>query len=354
MENYYDILKVSKNVGHEELKKQYRKLAIQYHPDKNPGNKEAEESFKKISVAYEVLSDHTKRMKYDNSLSNPNADEGFATYQDFNFGFDLNDFLHRHAGDFFSEFFRARTKGDDRKTKNYKSEKKRKESDLTFKVDITLDEIKNNKKKVIIFNKKEKCSNCAGSESHCPDCEGYGSVVVKKDSIIGNINMNETCGRCKGTGLISNCDICKGTTRVLKAASVTYRVPKNAHKLEKIRLTGAGNVGYNGFENGDIFIEFNLEKDEKFKLDGDDLICQEYISFPFSVFGGDKKIKIFNKNIVVPLPANCAGRNFRIKGEGLNGGSLIIFIEIVTPKAENLSQEELDLLVKLSQYENFN
>ena len=149
------------------------------------------------------------------------------------------------------------------------------------------------------------------------------------------------------------CGVCNGEMTIFKRTNLKYRVPKNAHKLDKIMLKGAGNEGIGNIENGDVFIEFDLENDEKFTLRGDDLVCNEVISFPFSVLGGDIRVQVFNKTLTVSLPKKSSGKNYRIKGEGLNGGALIIYVEIKTPNFEDLSQEEINLLLRLNEYDNF-
>lgn len=355
MDTYYSILEVDKNVSQEVLKKQYRKLAIKYHPDKNPGDKSAEENFKKLSVAYDTLSDHTKRMKYDNSLEVGSTTQNYQSSPGFN-DFDLNSFINKYARDFFSEIFSRRGNN----AGGYKKELIDKEEDLTFKVDITLDEIKGNKQKVIIFNKKTKCSNCESYPyQNCITCNGTGKQKVIKNSIIGHVHIEERCSSCYGSGKVAienqKCSVCNGEQTIFKDCSIKYRVPKNAHKLEKMRLKGAGNEGLGNIQNGDVFIEFELQASENdiFQLEGNDLTCTEEVNFIVAIFGGEIKLKVFSKYLTVNLPKNCKGKKFRVKGEGLDGGDLYIYIDIKIPKAGNLSQQEVDLLIDLNQYENF-
>lgn len=356
--DYYNLLGVEKTASAEDIKKAYRKMAMQYHPDKNPGNKEAEAKFKEINEAYEVLKDEQKRAAYDrygsDAFSNGGmggSGGGFGGFSGGFGGFDFSDIFGQ-----FSDIF-----GDVGGERNNRSNRTRsqKGSDLRYDANITLEEAFSGKNIDVSFVSSVKCDHCNGTGSEdknngnmtCPDCGGSGIIRKKQGFFV----VEQTCRRCGGTGkVIKNpCKQCSGTGRVNKQRTLNVKIPAGVDNGNKIKLNGEGEAGLNGGPNGDLFVFVKIREHSIFKRDRSDLYIDYSILPTVAMIGGDVEVPIIEGgNITVKIPAGTQhDAKIRVKGKGMpilnsdKRGDLVLNIKINIPT--NLSNEEKELTEKL-------
>ncbi len=349
--DYYDVLGISKNATADEIKKAYRKKAMEFHPDKNPGNKEAEAKFKEAAEAYDVLKDPDKRAAYDrygqSAFQNGGAGAGgfggFGGFQQTNFT-DFSDIFSQ-----FSDIFSDIGGGSGRKTKRSSSVDG---SDLRYDVDLTLEEAYNGKIIDVNFTAMGKCEDCKGSGSAdgsapttCPDCNGTGSVRTQQGFFI----VEQPCRRCRGTGkIIKNpCKKCGGTGRVNKNRTLSVKIPAGVDNGSKIKLTGEGEAGMNGGNSGDLFVFVNVKKHNIFARERNDLYITAGILPTTAMVGGEIEVPtIDGGKAVVKIPEGTQyGDKIRVAGKGMpvlnaggRRGDLILNIKIDIPK--NLSSDD--------------
>ncbi|HOV14089.1 MAG TPA: DnaJ domain-containing protein, partial [Spirochaetota bacterium] len=265
--DYYEVLGLSKSSNVDEIKKAYRKLAMQYHPDKNPGDKAAEEKFKEATEAYTVLSDDEKRKRYDQfgfagvegmGGGNPFQGGGFGGFEDAFSGFE----------DIFSSFFGGSGFG-----RGGGSRRQRKGSDLLYNIDINLEDAAYGKKVDISYERQMPCDTCGGKGSKtgggkklCPDCGGSGQVRRSQ----GLFSISSPCGRCSGTGeIIENpCPSCRGKGLLSKKVTKNVKIPPGIDNGKRIIIRGEGDFGENGTEPGDPHVKFRVKQHEYFYRDG--------------------------------------------------------------------------------------
>jgi molecular chaperone DnaJ len=333
-EDYYQLLGVEKNISDEELKKAYRKKAVQYHPDKNPGNKEAEEMFKKISEAYEVLKDPQKRAAYDRF--------GHAAFQQgggarspsgggggFHDPFDIFREVFGAggggggggAGGIFEEFFGGGGGGRD---------SGRDGADLRYDLEITLEEAARGIEKEISFRKAVACERCGGNGAEpgskrvtCPTCRGAGQIRRSG----GIITFTQTCPTCNGAGtkVEKACTVCHGEGRVPKTTKLNVRIPPGVDSGSRLRSVGNGEAGAAGGQAGDLYIVLTVSEHEIFERQGDDLFCEIPIKFTLATLGGTIEVPTLSGKASLKIPVGTqSGTTFRLKNKGmpnLRGGS---------------------------------
>ena len=346
--DYYEILGVEKGASDDELKRAYRKLAKQYHPDMNPGNAEAEVKFKEVNEAYEVLSDSEKREKYDrygHAAFDPSmgGGAGFGGFGGFGGGFDF--------GDIFSSIFGG---GNTRGRSNAIDG-----DDITVRLTISFEEAVFGCKKEISFARIEGCSECGSSGAAkgtkpetCTTCNGSGSVRVKQNMGFGFMESQRACNNCRGTGKIvkTPCKNCngKGFVKINKRMEVT--IPAGIDSEQRIILRGQGSAGRNGGSNGDLCIYVRVLPHNIFERDGDNLYCEIPISFAEAALGAEIDIPIIGgKTEKFTIPEGTqTDTSFTLKGKGVANvnskrkGDLIITVNVETPK--NLTSKQKDLL----------
>ncbi len=332
--DYYEILCVSRSCNDEELKKAYRKLALQYHPDRNPGNKEAEEHFKKVSEAYAVLSDPEKRQRYDRFGST--GDFGSV----FDFGFQGN--FDNVFNDLFSDFFGAQ-----------KQQRGRKGDDLRYNLTIEFEEAVFGGDKEIELPKEERCQACNGSRVEpghqpviCSACGGRGQVRQSH----GFFTINRTCEACGGEGhIIKNpCKTCKGRGSVRSKKKLKIKIPPGVDTGTRLKLRGEGMYQGGDTVPGDLYIVLQVKEHAVFERAGDDISVLIDVNYPILCLGGEIPVPTIEGQTTLKIPAGTQpGKVFRVKGLGVtksNGygrGDQLVYLNIVVPKTLTDKQKEL-------------
>lgn len=362
--DYYEILGVNRNASNDEIKSSYRKLAMQYHPDRNPGNKEAEEKFKECAEAYEVLSDAQKRQRYDQFGHQGVDSTGFH-------GFDNINDIFSHFSDIFGGFGRSGSIFDDffgGSTSRRSRSRGVPGSDLKINLKLTLEEIADGIEKTLKVKKYKPCSSCGGTGAKsgsgyttCSYCNGTGEIRQATRSIFGQfINVTE-CHHCNGEGRIvkDRCPECGGEGRIKSESTLKVNIPAGVVEGNYIPLRGQGNSGARGGENGDLLVFIEEAQHKYFTRLNDDIIYELEISFPEAVMGVDVVVPTLKGKAKLKVESGTqAGSVLRMKDKGikhLNGygrGDQLVKINIITPK--KISSKEKDLLKELSKSENFN
>ena len=354
--DYYEVLGVSKSATDDELKKAFRKLAKQYHPDANPNDREgAEKKFKEINEAYEVLSDKQKRTMYDQfGHSGPNGYSndfsGFSGFEGFGGGagfggveFDINDI--------FSSFFGG---GGTRKSNKNGPMRGR---DIKTRVDITFEEAAFGTNKDVTINRDETCDTCKGSgckpgtsTETCKVCNGAGQVRTVQNTILGSFTSVKTCDHCAGTGkVIANpCQSCKGRGTVRKQRTIKVKIPEGIDNGQIISLRGEGEPGLRGGPAGDLYITVSVKSHSVFTRKGDSIFCNVHVSFAEAALGAIINVPTLQGNIEYDLAEGTqTGSIFTLKGKGVKGvnarnaGDLYFTVVVDVPKKLNKEQREI-------------
>ncbi|MBK7104378.1 MAG: molecular chaperone DnaJ [Ignavibacteriae bacterium] len=363
--DYYEILGVSKDASNDEIKKAYRKLAMQYHPDKNPDDKASEEKFKEAAEAYEVLSNSEKRSKYDRFGHN-----GLRGGQDFHSYQNVND-IFSHFSDIFGGGFGGSSIFDDlfntgRSGRGRQSSTGTPGSDLKVSLKLTLEEIASGVSKTIKIKKHTQCSNCNGTGANsssgfktCSVCNGAGEVREVSRSIFGQFVNISVCHNCKGTGKIISdpCRTCSGDGRVHEESKIKVNVPAGVTNNSYMTMRGEGNAGKNGGPAGDIIVVFQEIEHEYFLRDGDDLIYDLFLSFPDIVMGTSIEIPTINGRASLKIePGTQPGKFLKMRGKGIphlnqhGSGDQLVRINIHVP--EKINSKEKELLKELGKLPN--
>lgn len=338
--DYYEILGLSKSTSTQEMKSAYRKLAVKYHPDRNDGDLEAEEKFKEIAEAYSVLSDPTKRERYDR-YGHEGLSQGDVSY-------DIND-VFSGLGDIFGAFFG----GGDPFSSSESRRRPRRGSDLQYNLTISFDEAYTGTEKEIRIQRNETCDKCDGSglnegasRKTCQTCRGRGQVAYSQ----GFFTMSRTCHSCGGSGeIIDNpCPECHGQGRKLKEHEVKIKIPAGIDDNNTLRVSGKGEAGSNNGPYGDLYIVVEVEEHKLFKRQGADVLLEIPISFAEAALGIKKEIPTPGGKTNITIPSGTqSGTVLEMKGEGFSlvneskKGSLFVKIQIKTPKKVSGRKKEL-------------
>ena len=340
--DYYQILGVGKTASDEELKKSYRKIAMQCHPDRNPGDKEAEEKFKEAAEAYEVLSDRQKREIYDQyghaGLSNTGF-QGFSGFDD----------VFSNFGDIFEDVFGfGRTRGRGRTRQAARTG-----ADLRYDLKISFLDAAFGLTTTIDLEKLNTCHGCQGtgaapgtSSSNCPTCHGRGQVIQSS----GFFTISSTCPHCHGQGkfITKPCPTCRGTGKEQQRKTVELKIPAGVETGSRLRLRGEGEAGEQGGPCGDLYVFLQVEDHDFFVRSEDDIICRVPISFVQASLGGTVTVPTLEESEKIKIPRGTqTGRTFRLKGKGIphlqgyGRGDQIIEVFVQIPTALTRKQEEL-------------
>lgn len=346
--DYYEVLGVSRSAGEDEMKKAYRKLAKQYHPDMNPGNAEAEARFKEVNEAYEVLSDKDKRAKYD-QFGHAGVDPNFGAggFGGGGFGdFDLGDLF----GSFFGGGFGGGFSGQSRPNPNAP----KRGASLRAAITITFEEAMQGCEKELNLNRVESCDSCHGSgcaagttAEVCPDCRGSGQIRIQRGAGGFAFTSTAPCSRCRGTGKLIHqpCSDCGGAGQVRRQRKIKVRIPAGIDDGQAISLRGEGNGGVNGGPAGDLIVNVSVLPDFQFERNGYDLYLEQPVSFSQATLGAELQIDTIDGPVKYTLPPGTqTGTTFRLRGKGVpqvNGrgrGDQYVTVKVTVPT--NLTDEQ--------------
>ena len=343
--DYYEVLGVSKSASKDEIKKAYRKLSKQYHPDINK-EAGADEKFKEIAEAYEVLSDDQKRAQYD-QFGHTNPNQGFGGG---GFG---GDFGGGFGGfeDIFSTFFGGG--GGRRRDPNAP----RQGADLQYTMTISFEDAVFGKETTIEIPREENCDTCKGTGAKpgskvetCSHCSGSGQMNVEQNTPFGRIVNRTTCRHCGGTGkhIPSKCSTCSGTGKVRKRKKISVKIPAGIDDGQQLRVAGQGEPGVNGGPAGDLYVVFHVKEHEFFERDGDDVYCEVPLTFVQAALGDEIQVPTLHGKVSLKIPAGTqTGTRFRLRGKGVPNvhgrgqGDQHIIVKIITPKKLNEKQKQL-------------
>ncbi len=366
--DFYEILGVAKNVSQDEIKKAYRKVAMQFHPDRNPGDKASEEKFKEAAEAYEILSDPDKRSQYDRfghqafsgagrggggfSGGNMNMDDIFSQFGDI-FGDESP----------FGSFFGG---GNGRRSGGGRSQGVR-GTNLRIKIKLNYEEMAKGASKTVKVKKYVPCSTCGASGAKdkssvqtCSTCGGSGQVRKVQNTFLGQMQTVTTCPNCNGEGstIANKCTACKGEGRVYGEETVTIEIPAGVQEGMQLSMNGKGNAGERGGANGDLIILIEEEAHTQLQRDGLNVAFDLHISFPEAVFGTNVEVPTIDGKAKIKIPPGTqSGKIFRLKGKGFPAvnsyekGDQLIHVNIWTP--QNISSDEKQMLEKMQDSDNF-
>ena len=357
--DYYEVMGVPKNASEDEIKKAYRKLAKQYHPDLNPGDKDAEAKFKEVNEAYEVLSDKDKRARYD-QFGHAGVDPSFGGGAGGDpFGGDP--FGGVDLGDIFSSFFGGGGFGGGRRQANPNAP--RRGSDTEAVLNISFEEAAKGCKKNITYSRIDSCAACGGSGAEkgtqpktCPQCSGTGQVRISQRTPFGVVQTSRGCDRCSGTGKVIEhpCKDCGGTGRVKRQKTIEVTVPAGVDDDQVLQMGGLGNAGANGGPAGDLHVYVNVRPHPIFERKGNDVWCEMPITFTQAALGAEVTVPTLDGRVSYQVHEGTQpGDIFKLRGKGiqnLNGrgrGDQYIKVTIEVPK--NLSQKQKDILKEFDQ-----
>ena len=342
--DYYEVLGINKGASKDEIKKAYRKLSKQYHPDLN---KEAgsEDKFKEVAEAYEVLSDDNKRARYDQ-----------FGHEDPNAGFGGGGFGGGGSGgfggfeDIFSSFFGG---GGRRQDPNAP----RKGDDLQFRMNITFEEAVFGKETEIEIPKEETCEPCNGTGAKpgtqpqtCSQCNGAGQVNQAVDTPFGRMMNKRSCPSCRGQGkiIVDKCTSCRGAGSVTKKKKIKITIPAGVDDGQQLRVAGQGEAGFNGGPAGDLYIIFAVRKHEYFERDGDDILYELNLTFPQASLGDEIEVPTIHGKVKLKIPVGTqSGAQFRLKDKGVKNvhgygmGNQYVIVKVVTPTKLTEKQKQL-------------
>ena len=341
--DYYEVLGVARGASDDDLKKAYRRLAIQLHPDRNPGNKQAEERFKEVNEAYQVLSDPERRSQYDrfghSAFQGPQGQGPFG-------GFDFSQGFEEVFSDIFGDFFgtgrgRARSRS-------------RRGDDLRYDLEVEFEEAARGTEKVVRFQRLTLCESCNGTRARggstgarqCPNCRGTGQVRTQQ----GFFSISTTCNQCRGEGTIISdpCPKCQGQGRLRKQESLSVRIPPGVDNGSRLKLRGEGEAGYGGGTPGDLYVIIHVKEHSLFVRQENHIVIEVPISFPQAALGCEIEVPTLEGKVNLKVPSGTqSGKVLRLKGKGiidLHGygrGDQLIRVVVETPRSLTARQREL-------------
>ncbi|KNF09357.1 chaperone protein DnaJ [Gottschalkia purinilytica] len=354
--DYYEVLGVSKSANDQEIKRAYRKLAKQYHPDLNPDNKEAEQKFKEVNEAYEVLSDPQKKSQYDRfGHAGMNGQGGFGGFEGFSGNFSGG------FGDIFEDIFDMFGGGGG--FSNARRTGPRKGADIKIKVDIEFEEAAFGTEKEIKVDRTENCSTCSGTgakpgteKQTCSNCNGTGEVQYAQKTPFGQFVRVGVCESCKGTGetIKDPCTKCHGSGKERKSRVLNIKIPAGVDNGSVISLRGEGEAGDKGGPRGDLYVYIEVKPHEIFSREGNDIICEIPISFTQASLGADLEVPSLDGKLRYSIPEGTqTGTIFRLKNKGIpslkTGRRGDQYVRVVVKVPTKLTDKQRELLKQLAE-----
>jgi molecular chaperone DnaJ len=350
--DYYETLGVGKSATKDEIKKAYRKQAMQFHPDRNPNNKEAEAKFKEASEAADVLLDDQKRARYDQFGPEGVNGMGGGGFQGGDFG-DLGDIFGDIFGDILGSGGRRRKGGRSRAQAG---------SDLETEIELTFEEAAFGAEKTVMIQKSAVCKDCEGSGAKkgsspttCDYCHGHGEIRRQQ----GFFTIAQPCPKCHGSGQMIKdpCQTCHGSGRTSKKESLSVKVPAGIDEGQRLKVSSQGDAGAFGGPSGDLYVQVHIKEHEFFNRDGFDVLCEVPITFSQATLGSDIEVPTLSGRVSMKIPAGTqSGKKMRLKNKGIarlgsygGFGDQIIAIHVETPS--KLSAEQRELFEKLAALE---
>jgi molecular chaperone DnaJ len=365
--DFYEILGVSKSSSADEIKKAYRKVAMQFHPDRNPGDKAAEEKFKEAAEAYEILSDTDKKAKYDrfgHQAFGPGTAGGGGYGGG---GMDMNDIFSQFGDVFGDDMFGGFFGGGQSRSRGGAKARGQRGSNLRIKLKMNYEEIANGVNKQVKVKKHVLCTTCGGNGAKdnssiqtCGTCKGSGQVRKVTNTFLGQMQTVNTCPTCNGEGstVTAKCTPCKGEGRVYGEETISIDIPAGVQDGMQLSMSGKGNAGERGGSSGDLIIMIEEEQHEFLHRDGLNVSFDLYITIPDAIFGTSVEVPTIDARAKIKIPAGTqSGKIFRLKGKGfpeVQGyakGDQLIHVNIWTPQV--VSEEEKIALNKMQESENF-
>lgn len=362
--DFYEILGVAKGASTDEIKKAYRKVAMQYHPDRNPGDKAAEEKFKEAAEAYEILSDADKKAQYDRYGHAGVSGNGRGHAGG---GMNMEDIFSQFGDIFGDDLFGSFFGGQQRGGRGGQRARGVRGSNLRIKLKLTYEEIAKGVTKNIKVKKHVACTTCSGSGAKdkgsvqtCGTCGGSGQVRRVQNTFLGQMQTVTTCPTCNGEGstITAKCGTCKGEGRVFGEESMSIDIPAGVQEGMQLNISGKGNAGERGGMAGDLIILIEEEQHKELQRDGLNVAFDLHISFTDAVFGTQVEVPTIDGRAKIKIPAGTqSGKIFRLKGKGFPAvnsyekGDQLIHVSVWTP--QNVSSEEKAMLEKLSHSPNF-
>jgi molecular chaperone DnaJ len=337
--DYYEVLAVSRTAGEEEIKRAYRKLAMQYHPDRNPGNAEAEQKFKEAAEAYDVLRDPEKRARYDR-FGHAGVQGGGTG------GFDSTEDIFAHFSDIFGDFFGFSSAS--------RGPRAMAGADLRYNLEISFRQAAKGDKISLNLPRRATCKDCNGSGAArdskvetCRHCNGSGQIRRSQ----GFFQIAMPCNACRGTGrtISRPCPRCKGEGIVAEVRELVVRVPAGVDTGTRLRVRGEGEPGVHGGPPGDLYVVLTVEPDRRFQREGQNLLCTQEITFVQAALGHRTEVPGLDDSLSLEIPKGVqSGAILRLAGEGLpfpgrnQRGDLLVEIKVLTPT--RLSEKQVELL----------
>ncbi len=345
MADFYAVLGVPRDASDDDIKQAYRRLAMQWHPDRNGGATEAEEKFKELSEAYDALRDPQKRAAYDRYGEAGLRGASQAQYEHVDLSEALNIFMRDFGG--FGDLFGGQ---GGRRASGPKSG-----ADIKLPLPLTLTEVATGVEKAVVLKVLEACDKCEGLGSEpgtkpqtCSTCQGSGEVRRAQRSFFGQFVSVAPCPTCAGEGIVvaSPCKKCRGEGRVRAERTLKISVPAGVATGQYMTMRGSGNIGPRGGTRGDVLVVFDVEDDERFDRDGEDLFCESLVTYPQLVFGADVRVPGITGDLSLRIPAGTqSGTVFHLRGRGLprvnasGTGDLHVNVQLWTPQTLQPDEE---------------
>lgn len=360
--DYYQVLGAEKGASMDEIKKLYRQLALKYHPDRNPGDKAAEEKFKEVTEAYEVLSDKEKRAQYDR-FGHAGVGSAAGRGPMGGFGVDLEEALRTFMGEFggggggsiFEDFFGGGRRGRSGRHEEYGVDGE----DLRYELTLALHEAAFGFKKEIEYERLDRCPECRGEgresgtqKTSCPQCSGTGKVHRSQ----GFFTVTQTCPKCRGRGeFVRNpCKKCHGEGRVRSNRKLSIKIPAGVETGSRLKMSGEGNAGGGGGEDGSLYILIHVEEHDFFERHGNDILCEIPVPFYTAALGGQIEVPTLDGKAILKIPSGTqGGKTFRFKEKGVHDlqgyGKGDQLVRMVVEVPIHLNEEQKNLLKKFAE-----